>query len=104
MRYFPGQGDPFTVDARGERMARLSGYGDVLPHDPAYMAVTYLKDCVQYVELREAIPALRERVETGSIPVSRKEHLPFDLPDWLKPVAGSSGNRTWVVYRYQPHI
>jgi len=50
MRYFPGEGDPFTVEARKELMARFGSYRDVLLHDPAHMAATYLKDCVHYIK------------------------------------------------------
>jgi hypothetical protein len=50
MRYFPAEGDPFTIEARQHLISRFSSYKDVLLHDPQHIAVTYVKDCFQYLK------------------------------------------------------
>lgn len=50
MRYFPAEGDPFTVEARQQLISRFSSYKDVVLHNPGYILVTYVKDTFQYMK------------------------------------------------------
>lgn len=50
MRYFPTEGDPYTVEARQQLMAKFHGYKDVILHDPLFIAKTYVKDFLQYLK------------------------------------------------------
>jgi len=44
MRYFPTEGDPYTIEARRELMSKFPGFTDVIAHDPSRLAAVYVKD------------------------------------------------------------
>jgi Dolichyl-phosphate-mannose-protein mannosyltransferase len=50
MRYFPTEGDPFSVKARGQLVSKFGSFKDVIMYDPIHVAKLYVKDFITMIK------------------------------------------------------
>jgi len=84
MRYFPTEGDPFSVRARQELRSRFNSYMDVMTHDPVHVVREYLKDAWRMVRRNfftsELMPFSWSLVGlAGVVLLFRNWHTPFGI-------------------------